>query len=170
MQNLVLGMQGTCANGNENTFDRQAMHSGIHLRWSFTPELSFPPDGFSAVRRIVQPGEQQIPLPGMTQWTLTAMNRVVVTIRPDPSSNPCLANLQLVYSSFIIRGRAVPGQANVTLAALVKNQVGKFAEICSYTVPIVNGLFGAQIIDNKIDTLYRAYVLGVEQFLCSAAD
>jgi hypothetical protein len=170
VQNIVLGMQGGRASGSEQTFDGQAMQPGIHLRWSFTPELGFPPGGFWLCRRVAQPGEQQIPLPGMAQRTTPPMNRIVVTIAPDPETNQCLANLQPACSSVVIEGHAVPGQANVTLTALVKNQAGEFAEMGNYTVPIVNGLYRAQIIGNRIDALRMANVQGVEQCLCIAAD
>jgi hypothetical protein len=165
MQNIVLGMQGARTNGNQETFDGQAMQPGIHLRWSFTPELGFPPGDFWLCRRIAQPGEQRIPLPGMPQRTTPSMNCVVVTVGPDPSSNQCLANLLPACSNVVIAGHAVPGQANVRL-----NRAGEFAEIGSYTVPIVNGLFRAQIIGNRIDGLRTANVLGVDQCLCTAAD
>lgn len=170
MKNVALGMQGGIANGNEETFDGQPMQPGIHLRWSFTPELGFPPGAFWLCRRVAIPGEQQIPPPGTAQRTSPSTNRVVVTIGPDPSSGQCLANLQPACSSVIIAGRAAPGQASVNIVALVKNQTGEFAEVGSYAVPIVNGLFRAQIIGNRIDALRMANVLGVDQCQCAAAD
>jgi hypothetical protein len=50
--NIVLGLQGGIANGSEPTFDGQPMQPGIHLRWSFLPELGFPQRGFWLCRRV----------------------------------------------------------------------------------------------------------------------
>jgi hypothetical protein len=63
MPNVVLGLQGGSASGSEPTFDGQPIQPGIHLRWAFALELGFPQQGFRICRRVVQPGEKQIPLP-----------------------------------------------------------------------------------------------------------
>jgi hypothetical protein len=47
----VLGLQAAVANGSEPTFDGQPMRAGTHLRWSFAPELGFPPGAFWLARR-----------------------------------------------------------------------------------------------------------------------
>jgi len=59
----VLGLQAARANGSEKTFDGQAMQAGIHLRWSFTPQLGFPPGAFWLLRRTAKRKEGQIPPP-----------------------------------------------------------------------------------------------------------
>jgi hypothetical protein len=47
----VLGLQAAIADGAEQTFDGQPMQAGTHLRWSFAPELGFPPGAFWLARR-----------------------------------------------------------------------------------------------------------------------
>ena len=47
----VLGLQAAVADGSEPTFDGQPMQPGIHLRWSFAPELGFPAADFWLARR-----------------------------------------------------------------------------------------------------------------------
>ncbi|HEX4091749.1 MAG TPA: hypothetical protein VHZ33_23795 [Trebonia sp.] len=47
----VLGLQAAIADGSEPTFDGQPMAVGTHLRWSFAPELGFPPGAFWLARR-----------------------------------------------------------------------------------------------------------------------
>ena len=69
MPNVVIGLQGAAANGSEATFDGQPMQAGTHLRWSFAPELGFPPGGFRLCRRVAQSGATRIPLP---VWLQTA--------------------------------------------------------------------------------------------------
>src|ERR1022692_3410867 len=48
---VVLGLQAAVADGSEPTFDGQPMQAGTHLRWSFSPQLGFPPGGFWLARR-----------------------------------------------------------------------------------------------------------------------
>jgi hypothetical protein len=67
MPNVVLGLQGGVATGSETTFDGQPMQSGLHLRWSFAPELGFPQNGFRLCRRVAQAGETKIPTPSGLQ-------------------------------------------------------------------------------------------------------
>jgi hypothetical protein len=69
MPSIVIGLQGAVADGSETTFDGQPMQAGIHLRWSFAPELGFPPGGFRLCRRVAQSGATPIPLP---VWLQTA--------------------------------------------------------------------------------------------------
>jgi hypothetical protein len=66
MSNVILGLQAGQADGSEQTFDGQPMQPGTHLRWSFAPELGFPPGGFWLCRRIVGTGDPQA-LPAMTE-------------------------------------------------------------------------------------------------------
>ena len=47
----VLGLQAAVTDGSEPTFDAQPMQDGTHLRWSFAPELGFPPGAFWLCRR-----------------------------------------------------------------------------------------------------------------------
>ncbi len=57
----VLGLQAAYANGSEATFDGQSMQVGTHLRWSFAPELGFPPGAFWLARREAN-GEKRGPI------------------------------------------------------------------------------------------------------------
>ena len=57
----VLGLQASRSAGTEATFDGQPMTAGIHLRWSFTPQLGFPPGAFWLLRRITKRGERHSP-------------------------------------------------------------------------------------------------------------
>ena len=60
---VLLGLQGAAAAGGEPTFDGQAMPPGVHLRWSFAPELGFPPGGFWLYRRVAPPNETVVTPP-----------------------------------------------------------------------------------------------------------
>ena len=58
MRLSVLGLQAAIADGSEPTFDGQPMQKGTHLRWSFTPELGFPPGAFWLARRVASHHEK----------------------------------------------------------------------------------------------------------------
>lgn len=51
MRLVVLGLQAAVADGSEPTFDGQPMQAGNHLRWSFSPQLGFPPGAFWLARQ-----------------------------------------------------------------------------------------------------------------------
>ena len=61
MANVVLGLQARIAGGAEATFDGQPMQRGTHLRWSFSPELGFPPGGFWLCRKVIKGETNQPP-------------------------------------------------------------------------------------------------------------
>jgi hypothetical protein len=54
--------------GSEPTFDGQPMQAGWHFRWSFVPELGFPPGGFWLCRRPSRMREDCIELPEALLW------------------------------------------------------------------------------------------------------
>jgi hypothetical protein len=55
MSQIILGLQAAIASGSEMTFDGQPMEAGIHLKWTFSAELGFPPGGFRLCRKIEEP-------------------------------------------------------------------------------------------------------------------
>jgi hypothetical protein len=92
----VLGLQAARAKGSETTFDGQAMQAGTHLRWSFTPQLGFPPGAFWLLRRIAKKGEQQIPPPDAVRQTVdtpgyptTGASGGLTAVTQGPLGNPC---------------------------------------------------------------------------------
>lgn len=66
----VLALQAARASGAEPTFDGQAMQAGVHLRWSFVPQLGFPPGAFWLLRRIGSDGEKRIVPPIAVQQAI----------------------------------------------------------------------------------------------------
>jgi hypothetical protein len=54
--------------GTEPTFDGQKMPPGIHFRWTFAPELGFPPGGFWLCRRPAAGPEKCIDPPEGMVW------------------------------------------------------------------------------------------------------
>ena len=92
----VLGLQAARAKGSETTFDGQAMQAGTHLRWSFTPQLGFPPGAFWLLRRIAKKGEQQIPPPDAVRQAVDApgyptagSSGGLTAVTQGPLGNPC---------------------------------------------------------------------------------
>jgi hypothetical protein len=92
----VLGLQAARAKGSEKTFDGQAMQPGTHLRWSFTPQLGFPPGAFWLLRRIAQPGEGQIPPPDAVRqavdnpgYAANGPSGGLTNVTQGPLGNPC---------------------------------------------------------------------------------
>jgi hypothetical protein len=168
MQNIVLGMQGGRADGTEETFDGQPMQPGVHLRWSFRPELGFPAGGFWLCRRMATPGERLIPVPAMPQRSDPPVVRFVVTIGPDPESDQCLATISPPCRSLTMTGRGGSGAPGVTIGAFAKNATGEFVEVDSQTVPIVDGVFGAQFSAGGIALLRMTNVIAVDHASCTA--
>lgn len=167
MQNVVLGMQGGRAEGAEETFDGQPMQPGIHLRWSFRPELGFPPGGFWLCRRVATPGERQIPVPAMPRRSAPPVIRVVVTISPDPESDQCLANIEPPSARVMITGRADSEAPDVTIRAFAKNTAGEVEEVDSQTVSNINGVFAVQLSGNAIALLRMTNVIAVDHVTCA---
>ena len=46
-----LNLTAVPLDGSESLFDGSSAISGVHLRWSFTPEIGFPRGGFELYRR-----------------------------------------------------------------------------------------------------------------------
>ena len=93
----VLGLQAARADGSEPTFDGQAMQAGIHLRWSFTPQLGFPPGAFWLLRRAGVPGDNTVPPPGAVQRSVDQPGYPergptggLTGLTQGPLGNPCL--------------------------------------------------------------------------------
>ena len=66
----VLALQAARASGAEPTFDGQAMQAGMHVRWSFTPQLGFPPGAFWLLRRVGSDDEKRIVPPIAVQQAI----------------------------------------------------------------------------------------------------
>ena len=64
------------ADGWETQFDEMPLAPGIHLRWSFWPELGWPAGGFEVKRRYWAEGEFLDRLPELN-W-----ERIVLLARP----------------------------------------------------------------------------------------
>ena len=92
----VLGLQAAIADGSEPTFDGQPMPAGTHLRWSFAPELGFPPGAFWLARREAVGDKGPIEPPEAVS---------AATRTPDPPPAPDPAGL----GGLVTVGAAGPG-------------------------------------------------------------
>ena len=150
MPNIVLGLQGGKADGTESTFDGQPMQPGTHLRWSFAPELGFPPGGFWLCRRVATPSEQQIPLPSRLQAASFTHENPTVTVSPGPGPNEWLAEAYPYRDSMVVAGSAAEGSTQLSVKTFSSNALGQLVETGDHSVAVQNRNFRIKIRGQQI--------------------
>jgi len=148
--NIVLGLQGGRTDGTELTFDGQAMQPGTHLRWSFAPELGFPPGGFWLCRRIAKPGDQQIPLPSRLQAASFIRDDVTLTVSPGPRQNEWLVQAYPHCDDLFIAGSAAEGCTQLSVKTFSRNSLGQLIETGDHSVAVQNRTFRIKIRGQQI--------------------
>jgi hypothetical protein len=148
--NIVLGLQGGQANGTESTFDGQPMQAGTHLRWSFAPELGFPPGGFWLCRRVATPSEQQIPLPSRLQAASFIHDSATVIVSPGLGPNEWYAQAYPYRDNMVIAGSAAEGSTRLSVKTFSRNSLGQFIETGDHSVAIQNHAFRIKIHGQRI--------------------
>ena len=150
MPNIVLGLQGGQANGTEPTFDAQPMQPGTHLRWSFAPELGFPPGGFWLCRRVATPGEQQIPLPSRLQAASFSHENPTVIVSPGPGTNEWHAQAYPYRDNIIIAGCVAGGCTQLSVKTFSRNSLGELVETGDHSVAVQDHAFRIKIRGQQI--------------------
>jgi len=124
------------ADGAEAGFDGVPLAPGVHLRWSFWPELSWPAAGFEVQRRYWHTGEftnvspqpwatiALLNLPSTTDGGVTALRRArtvasgLVTSMFEPDAASLLRLVELVRRRTPAFVDAARGSSHVRLRAL----------------------------------------------------
>lgn len=161
MVNVVLGLQGAIADGSEPTFDGQPMQSGIHLRWSFLPELGFPPGGFWLCRRVAKKGERRIPPPSHLGATRKP------AVQPDVSALPGVdrwqATMPAPCQSVTLAGRAGKGCREILVETFGRDAAGKLTVTSRRAIPIEGDCFRIKVTATSISCVRVAGAGSVDE-------
>lgn len=158
MPNPIIGLQGGRAIGSEATFDGQQMQAGVHLRWSFSPELGFPPGGFRLCRRVARRGSDKIPLPAHLQAALTQG----IVIEAGALVDEWHAELHPPGEGLILLGAASACRPRLCIETFGRDHAGRYFESGARTVEIAGPRFRAHIEGDRIARLCVAGASSLE--------
>lgn len=139
MASVVLGLQGGIARGPEPTFDGQPMQPGIHLRWSFLPELGFPPGAFWLCRRVVKKRGQRVPPP--SRVVAATKQEVQLAVSALPGENRWQATMPAPCQSVTLAGRAGKGCRELIIETFGRNAKGVLVVTSRRAIPIEGDCF-----------------------------
>lgn len=174
MANIVLGLQGGIANGSEATFDGQPMQPDVHLRWSFLPELGFPPGGFWLCRRAAKEGEKRIPPPPVARSLATSASSqststlatAGATVEGPAAGNQWQATLPKACQSVTLAGCAAPGCNEVIIETFSRDANGQLHETGRRAVPVEQGCFRIRVQAHEISGIRVVGAESVDECGC----
>lgn len=160
MANALLGLQAAIANGSEPSFDGQPMQVGIHLRWSFLPELGFPPGGFWLCRRVAQKGERRIAPPShvTTATTQTTPSEVAAL----PGADRWQATMPAPCQSVTLAGRAGKNCREIIVETFGRRD-GKLVVTSRRVIPIEGDCFRVTVMAAEISCVRVAGAGSVDE-------
>jgi hypothetical protein len=137
---VVLGLQGGIASGSETTFDQQPMQPGVHLRWSFQPELGFPPGGFWLCRRVAKKDDKTIAVP--QAWTnVVATQTSLAAVTAGPGNNQFEAVASTPCGSVTLAGCAADGCDEILVETFCRNKDGAMESTGRQVIRVRPGAF-----------------------------
>lgn len=168
MSNIVLGLQGGVASGNEATFDGQPMQKGNHLRWSFLAALGFPPGGFWLCRRAAQRGEKQIPPPPAAGTAVGAATTSGVAA--TTTGDAWQAVLAQPCQSVTLAGCAAPGCDEIVIETFRRNADGTMEVSARRTVEVEQGAFRVSVQASQISCVRVVGAGSVDECGCGTME
>lgn len=164
MAAVVLGLQGAIANGSEPTFDGQPMQAATHLRWSFLPQLGFPPGGFWLCRKVAQKGEQRIVPPSRVTAQTTAT--VPGSVAPGPGTNQWEATAPPHCQSVTLAGCAAEGCREVLVETFGPNAAGELVVTGREAIAVPTGSFRIKVMAAQISCVRVVGAGSLDEYQC----
>ena len=143
------------------------MQPGIHLRWSFQPELGFPPGGFWLCRRAVTDDRATYVPPAAYKELIAQANAVAAPVTAIAGTNQYEAVAPTPCGSVTLAGCSAEGCDEILIETYCRNKDGELEETSRQVVKVRPGAFRISVAAREISCVRVTGAGSVDECGCN---